>query len=193
VARAAPGGIIGAMGRHITCRILLALFLVAGLARAADDSKEALVLKVDGKEVSVPLQGAGSYAAEDEDKADSFALMGVPVHLQGEFDVNSDGKLDGKDRLPRDKDGEIKPASLINKTVMLESTSEKDDTLGNHIEVPGLGRCAILKGSTLTVTKYKKNGTQHYRFFGTVSVRLKTEKGQQKTVQGRFEAVTGED
>ena len=173
--------------------IVVAVLGAAHVAFAADSSKDALVLKVDGKEVSVPLKGAGSYAAEEDDKADSFAVMGVPVHLEGSFDVNGDGRLNGTDRLPRDEDGEIKPASMINKVVILEPTPETKDELGNHVEVPGLGRCAILKGSTLTVTKYTKNGRQHYRFFGTVDLRLKTEKGQQKTVQGRFEAVTGED
>ena len=173
--------------------IAVAVLSAAHVALAADTSKDVLVLKVDGKEVSVPLKGAGSYSAEDDDQADSFAVMGVPVHLEGSFDVNRDGTPDGTDRLPKDKDGEIKPASMINKVVILKPTPQAKGALGNHVEVPGLGRCAVLKGSTLTVTKYTKNGRQHYRFFGTVDLRLKTERGQQKTVQGRFEAVTGED
>ena len=167
--------------------LLLLTACGAGGAFAADHAGT-MVLTVDGKKVTLDLTGGG-YASTEEGKADYFEIGGEKVILSGEFDMNKDGKTDGKDKLAVDDEGDIKPASMVNKPGLI-TPSDKDDKI--FVALPGLGKCAVLKGSTFTVTKYRKVDGINDRWSGTVSLRLKPEKGAQKTVTGTFDSGTGD-
>jgi hypothetical protein len=168
------------------------LFVTTATGAPPDSAKWKLVLKVDGKEVVLPLLSAGPDVVPEEDRADTFSVSGVKVEISGRFDVNRDGTADGQDKLTLDAGGEVKPRSVLNKPVILNPTEKGDDTVADYIELPGLGRCAIQKGSTLTATKFRKLPGGHYVISGTIDLKLKGDKGQQKAVQGQFEAGTGE-
>ena len=177
--------------RHLLIAVVGLACLPAVMTGQAKKVDWFLVLKVDGKDVKLEVRGAWFDAVEEG--ADTFVLSGVPVDLTGDVDVNGDGKLDGKDKLAVDDEGEVKPASGLNKKVFLEPTEEDDElALQNHVDLPGHGPCAVLKGSTLTVTKFRKAGESDYIFSGTADLKLKTKKGKQLNVQGRWEAGTGE-
>jgi len=181
-----------AMGRLYFTHLVLILLAFAATARAAEDHEGTLVLKVDGKDVTLKLTG-GSYSIEEKGKPDHFAIGGEKVVLVGDFDLNRDGKADGKDKLAVDEDENLKPASVLNKPSPLTPSDKHGEDEENFVELPGAGRCTVLAGSTLTVTKYKKVDGIHDRWSGTVSLKLKTEKGQQKTVAGRFDCGTGSE
>jgi hypothetical protein len=184
------------MSRHtltgIALLLLILTLIVPGPARADEDHEGTLVLKVDGKDVTLKLAG-GSYAVEDKGKPDHFAIGGEKVVLVGDFDLNGDGKADGKDKLAVDADENLKPASVLNKASPITPSDKPGEDQASFVELPGSGRCTVLKGSTFTVTRYKKIDGIHDRWSGTVSLKLKTEKGQQKSVQGRFDCGTGEE
>ena len=170
------------MGRLHFTHLVLILLTLAATARAAEDHEGTLVLKVDGKDVTLKLAG-GSYSVEEKGKPDHFAIGGEKVVLSGEF----------KNKLAVDEDENLKPASVLNKPGPLTPSDKHGEEQENFVELPGLGRCTVLAGSTLTVTKYKKVDGIHDRWSGTVSLKLKTEKGQQKTVTGRFDCGTGSE
>ena len=73
--------------------------------------------------------------------------------------------------------------------MILSPAQEDSGALENHVELLGLGDCAVLKGSTLTVTRYKNTGGEVHRWSGTVKLVLKPRKGG-KTLQvdGRFDS-----
>lgn len=157
-----------------------------------DEHEGTLVLKVDGKDVKLKLTG-GIYGTAEGDEADRFGLGGEQVVLQGRFDLNGDGKTNGKDRLPVTGEDEIvKPASALNKPhpITPSGTGEDEEEKSNFVELPGLGKMQVLKGSTLTLTKFRVVDGIKDRWAGTVKLVLKGEKGQ-KTVTGTFECGTG--
>jgi hypothetical protein len=168
---------------------ILLLATPAALAGAApgDDWEGPLVLSVNGKDVTLKVSSS-SYDVEEEDEPAGFSMDSTTFILAGDFDLNGDGKADAKDRPKTDRDGRVRPAVLLNKPVLLSPTEEDNASIQNYVELPGLGRCAVLKGSTLTVTKYKKTGREVDRWSGTVSLKLKPEKGSGALdVKGRFE------
>ena len=180
--------------RNLLVGFVAIAFLSAATWGQAKKVNWFLVLKVEGKDVRLEVFGAGFDSVPEDDSPDTFALTGVKVDLVGRVDVNGDGKLDGKDKLAVDDKGELKLASGLNKKVIVDPTkeAEADVAVENSVEVPGHGRCAILQGSTLTVTKFRPSGKGHHVFSGTADLKLKTEKGRRLDVQGRWEAGTGE-
>jgi hypothetical protein len=160
----------------------LTVCITAASARAADDHEGTLVLKVDGKDVTLKLTG-GSYSVEGKGKPDTFGIGGEKVALSGDF----------KNKLAVDEDENLKPASVLNKPNPLSPSDKHGEDQENFVELPGLGRCTVLAGSTLTIIQYKKVDGIHDRWGGTVNLKLKTEKGQQKTVQGKFDCGTGSE
>ena len=171
--------------------MLPVLVLAAASTALADEHEGTLVLKVDGKDVTLKLTG-GSYGVEEAaDLADFFIIGGEKVILQGRFDLNGDGKTNGKDRFPLKDDEIVKPAPALNKPHPITPTKGKDDEQeqDSFVELPGLGRMEVLKGSTLTLTKFRVLDGIKDRWAGTVKLVLKGEKGQ-KTVTGTFECGT---
>ena len=185
--------------------MVAAVTAVSGPLARAGEHEGTLVLKVDGKDVTLKLTG-GSYGVGDEGKPDYFQIGGENVVLAGHFDLDRDGKADGKDKLGGTVEADPKPARMVNKPVLLvpspaakKSTldAEEDDegegggeSPASFVVLPGLGRCAVLKGSTAVVARYS-GSADNGRWSGTVSLKLATDKGRQKTVQGRFECGTG--
>ena len=169
----------------------LAVSILSVVARA-DDHEGTLTLKVDGKDVKLKLAG-GIYGTAEGDEADRFAIGGEQLFLHGRFDLNGDGKTNGKDRLPVTGEDEIvKPASAINKPHPLtpSGVGEDEEEKSSFVELPGLGKMQVLKGSTLTLTKFRILDGIKDRWAGTVKLVLKGEKGQ-KTVTGTFDCGTG--
>ena len=153
-----------------------------------------LVLNVNGKEVTLKIFSS-SCDADEEGGAPSFLMDSTTFMLEGEVDLNGDGKADERDKPKVDADGNIVLASLVNKTVLLTPTDLEEEGIDNHVDLPGLGRCAVLKGSTLTITKFKKTGGVVDRWSGTVSLKLKPQKkgAGALQVQGRFECGVSQD
>ena len=178
-----------------TVRWLSAVVLIAAALPAvarADDHEGKLVLKVDGKDVTLKLAG-GAYGTAEGDEADYFGIGGEQVVLQGNFDLNGDGKTNGKDRLPVAGEDEIvTPAPALNKPHPITPSDAKsdDEENRNYVGLPGLGRMQVLKGSTLTLTRFRVIDGIKDRWSGTVKLTLKGDKGQ-KTVTGTFECGTG--
>jgi hypothetical protein len=171
---------------------VLALTISLPAVARADDHEGKLVLKVDGKDVTLKLAG-GSYGSAEGDAADHFGIGGEKVVLAGRFDLNGDGKTNGKDRLPVSGDDEIvKPTSALNKPHPLTPTAQKSDeeAQANFVELPGLGRMEVLKGSTLTLTRFRVTDGIKDRWAGTVRLVVKGENGQ-KVVTGTFDCGTG--
>jgi hypothetical protein len=190
------------MRRTQVIRELLTTLLAIGLAlppllawaeEKPGDWEGPLVLKVDGKDVTLKI-ASSSYTLPDEGDTESptvrFAIDGMGFVLSGEVDLNGDDKLDVKDKPKLDADGGLKPSALLNKRVILDVTHAEDAgvALQNYVELKGIGNCAVLKGSTMTVTNYKKTGREIDRWSGVVKLKLKPEKAQKTLqVEGTFE------
>ena len=179
------------LARSASCAfvILLAIVGAAAPVSGADGGKAAgkLALKVDGKDVTLELT-PGTYQVGEPDDGETryFTLEGPAVWLHGHFDLNGDGKVDDDDQFQYDARGDVKPASMVNRPSPLTDTEDID---GCFVELPGLGRCRILKGGTLTVKKYTPRQGPHHHWSGTVKVKLRTEKGVEKTVEGTFDSL----
>jgi len=146
-----------------------------------------LVLNVGGKSVKLTIDSS-SYAAGEEGSPPTFHMDSTSFVLAGDFDLNGDGKADENDKPSVDGEGKLRPNSLVNKKVLLHETEDDGGSLQNFVELPGLGQCAVLKGSVLTITRYKKTGKEVDRWSGTVSLKLKPEKGANSLqVNGQFE------
>lgn len=170
-----------------TCIAIFFVLTCAPLVIAAQEEHNGtIVLKVDGKEVKLGLTG-GFYASGSEFGPANFLLEGEHVHFEGDFDVNGDGKTDAADRIEVDQDDVAKPESIQSKTGHIRPADKEPQ---NQVTLPGLGKMKILKGSTFTVTRYKKVDGVSDRWTGTVKLVLKGEKGE-KTVTGEFECGTG--
>jgi hypothetical protein len=165
---------------------MLSVLATSVAAAAQEEHNGTLVLKVDGKEVTLGLTG-GAYGAGEDGKPDYFLIEGEDLALHGHFDVNGDGRADGADRLARDEDEVAKPASIQNKPSPIHPS---DKNAENYVKLPGHGKMQVLKGSTFTVTNYKKVDSVTDRWSGTVKLVLKSDKGP-KTIEGRFECGTG--
>ena len=169
---------------------LIALCLALAAAPADGDKHGTLVLKVNGKDVTLETSGASYGVAVDGDRL-LFDLDGDDFILSGEFDLSGDGRVDGKDKPKADHADDIDPKTLLNKPIIIEPTDPEDDgaTIQNHIELPGMGDFAVLKGSTATVVRHRKGGGDPDRWSGTIKLNLKPLEGKGKTLQveGRFE------
>ena len=173
--------------------IVLASFLAPTSSSGADDDWVGpLVLKVNGKDVK--LEVSSSSLSVEEDEAVGFSMDGTTFMLAGDVDLNGDGKVNKGDRPKLGEGGKLNPGALLNKRVLLHATKaeDADAVVQNHVEVPGLGECDVLPGSTATVTSYKKTGKEVDRWSGTVHLNLKPKKGAGPLqVSGRFECGIG--
>jgi len=166
---------------------LTALLVRPTSSGKADDWTGPLVLKVNGKDVTLDVSSS-SFSADEEERAVGFFLDGVGFVLSGDFDLNGDGKADENDKPKRDAQGKLDPKSLLNKRVLLHAAKDDAADLQPHVELPGLGDCDVLSGSTAMVTNYKKTGREVDRWSGTVTLNLKSQKGANPLkVTGRFE------
>jgi len=165
----------------------LALLFAAQVVKAADPWEGPLVLTVNGKEVTLTISSSSHTAGDDGEPA-TFTIDSSSFVLFGHVDLNGDGKADKKDAPKPDPQGKLDPKALINKNVLLSPTDPGDiATIQTHVKLPGLGDCAVLKGSTLSVTKYTRTGKEIDRISGTVDLLLKPKKGDKLRVTGRFE------
>jgi hypothetical protein len=178
-------------GSTILRAVLLAVWVLPCVARA-DDHEGTLVLKVDGKDVKLKLN-AGLYGSGDGDQPDYFSIAGDHVALLGNFDLNGDGKTDAKDRLPLTEDEIVKPAKALNRAHPITPTGAAGAAeVESFVELPGLGKMQVLRGSTLTLTKFRVVDGIKDRWSGTVKLVLKGDKGQ-NTVTGTFDCGTGSE
>ena len=166
--------------------VLVSATLLFAVGTALGDEHEGtLVLKVDGKDVTLKLTG-GQFGIGEAGEADYFGIGGERAVLEGQFDLNGDGKATGTDKLVVDEHENVKTRSMLNKPSPILPTAKKAE---NFVDLPDLGRLEVMPGSTLTVTSYKGTGDDG-RWAGTVKLVLKGEKGT-KTVTGKFDCGTG--
>jgi hypothetical protein len=153
-----------------------------GRVPADGPERDSLVLRVDGQDVTLNISEA-AYEVGNDDEAGGlyFVLAGEKFEIRGLFDTNGDGEIDEDDVFEYDANGDVLPASMVNKPSPVETTEDTD----TFVELPGLGRCSILEGSSFTVTEYTPREGPAHGWSGTVTLRLRTRKGP-KTVEGVF-------
>ena len=169
------------MPRNFSIRpviVLVALFAAILLPAGCGDGRpDALTLDIDGKQVELPLERMDVYIVDpdyENEYPESFEILGPGVVLVGRFPMTTRvgyseefGNLSGK------------PIAIAKETV------EAREPKRSSLVLPG-GVPALVEGGSFTVSKVGSGRDAKTPLGGTVTLKLRTAGGGERTVNGTF-------